>query len=210
MKEAFSDKLLGEGFSSRTFFVYADKNRFEDWKISAMTAEQILARESLISRLKELSSLFGQCRMTEDAIKFMDFYFKEIHPLKRQVIDPKIRYYFSRKDLHVQKLGLCLWFADNDSLEIPAAPFAKAVDILEVMEKQMHHCLHAKTTNPISDLQRNIFKMLIVDKEKSFQDIMLQFFDSGDEEQINKALNYLVTTGQVVKDGLKFKPKDGI
>jgi len=208
MRNAFGDRLLGEGFTSRAMFVYADKNRFEGWRIAELTQEQLRAREILLQRLKELGALFGQCRMSEDSIALMDMYFEKIYPVKRKLIDNRIKYYFARKDLHVQKLGLCIWFADNDTMEVPGPAFAKAIDMLEELEKKMHLCLNTKANNPIADLQRDIMRWLGETGHKDYNNILQQFFDQGNTLQIDEALNFLITSGQIEKDGMKYKAKE--
>lgn len=207
MKDAFSDKLLGEGFTSRTIFVYGEKNRFESFFIPEYTSEQLACRELILSRLKSLSNIFGQCEHSKDAYSYLEWYFKEIHPKRKQKIDPKLRHYIARKDLHVQKLALCVHFADNDSLVIEQSSFETAIGMLDTLEGTMSLCLNTKSQNPVGEIQRVILKYLKEQGPKMFIEIYMEFVDLADQNQINEALEYLTLIGKVNYDNKIYEAK---
>jgi hypothetical protein len=203
MRHAFNDKLLGEGFASRTIFVYGARNRFEAFRIEDHTPEQLMARERLILRLKELSLIFGQCVRTDEALEFLKHYFSIEHPKRRDKADPKLKHYLSRKNLHLQKLAMCIHYADSDDMVIGVKPFQEAVEIIDPIEDTMILCLNTRSNNFINDLQRDIFRYL-QGGPKDFADIIVKFFDEGNQIQIMEAIEFLKTANKIKQDGVKY------
>jgi hypothetical protein len=211
IRSAFTDQLLGEGFSSRTIFVYGKDSRFENWRIAEFTPDQQVAKNKILVRLKELSKAFGQCRMSPEACKFMDEYFIG-GPYKNEMTkaDPKLQHYFARKNLHVQKLALCIHFGDSDSMEIPLDPFLKAFNYLARMEENMIYCLNTKSQNPAGELSRRVLKYI---KELgaytgvTLTEIVIRFADDANMELVEEALKLLIMQDKVKQVGQSYKLK---
>lgn len=211
IRNAFTDQLLGEGFSSRTIFVYGKESRFENWRIDTFSPEQQASKNRIITRLKEISKLFGQCTMSEEACKFMDDYF--IHgdyKKDMQKADPKIQHYFARKNLHVQKVAMCIHFGESNSFNIPLEPFKQAFDYLTRMEENMIYCLNTKSINPAGELSRRILKYI---RELgsytglSLTEIVIRFADDANMALVEEALELLILQDKIKQDGQNYKLK---
>lgn len=207
VRTAFSNSLFTEGFTSRTFFIYGKESRFEDWKIPEQTPEQCAAEQRILNRLKELSKFFGQCILSPEAEKLMDDYFKGPnckHKQDLQTHDDKLEPYFARKNLHIQKIAMCMHFADKDSMTIEAECVDKAFKFLAEIEATMVYCLNIRGFNPGGDLSRRILKYI---KERGgkngmlYSEIVLKFSDDGSMQQIDEALNLLMIGNKIKQNG---------
>jgi hypothetical protein len=210
IRNAFTDQLLGEGFSSRTMFVYGKEARFEDWRIADSTLEQSAIENTILNRLKELSKMFGQCSMSEEAIEFMDAYFKgDDCPYKKEMkkMDEKLKHYYARKNLHVQKIAMCMHFADSNDFEIPLWCFKKAMEFLSSIEETMIFCLNTKSANPTGDLSRRIYKHIRENSVASYSELVLKFSDDGDMKTIEEALSILMIGDKIKQEGMYYKIK---
>jgi hypothetical protein len=204
MAHAFTDQLMGEGFSSRTLFTYAGRPRFYHWDRPELDESQLQAREVILNRLKQLSKLFGQARYTPEATEFLDTHFKNKEP-HRTNRDHRLRHYYPRKALHTQKLAMCIHFADSDDLTIDEWALIESMKVLEKLELTMHYALSLKGANPLGELQRKILKWMTEEVEpKTFIDIYVRFVDDAGEQDTEEALNFLVYANKLDKDGLYY------
>ena len=207
VRTAFSNSLFTEGFTSRCIFIYGKESRFEDWKIPELTPEQCAAEQRILERLKMISKLFGLCCLSPEAEAMMDSYFKGIdcqHKKDAQKNDDKLEPYFARKNLHVQKIAMCVHFADSDSMTIDVESLDKAFKFLSSIEETMAYCLNIRGFNPGGDLSRRIHKFI---KERGgrqgmlYTEIVIKFSDDGTMQQIDEALNLLMVANKIKQDG---------
>lgn len=206
MRQIFGAEILGDGFAARTFFIYGKEARFEEWRFQPESLEQQSSRNAILKRLKDLSNLFGEVKMTPEAEMWMDFHYKGKDMNIKKNADPKLAYYYARHNLHIQKLALCMHFADSDDMTIKLESFEKAQRLLAKAEETMHLCLNITGRNPIGALQRNILKWMVgQEKEIEFVDIYKEFIDEATDDELQSAMDFLVFANKVKQDGMKYK-----
>ena len=131
MQSIFNDELIDEGFSSRSFFVYANKKRFSTFFIAPLTPEQIEHRIQLLDHIRNLTALYGNVKIDPETYEFLakwwDDYEKDMH--KRVNNSPKLLPYYARKNIHVMKVAMQEHFSESLDLHIPLDTFKKAVEI---------------------------------------------------------------------------------
>ncbi len=189
-----NSKILGEGLASRTVFVYTEKPKSEKYKI-VISPEQKAALKDVSSHIEKLTALFGMIDTSEFDAKAEPWFLNEFKPINP---DKKLESYYARKKLHLQKLGMCIHFANGFDMKLTAWDFDEAIKLLAVTESDMHKALQSAGTNPIYGLSMEIIQFLKKkDRPLSFREILVHMFDLGDMETINKALEYLRDTKQV-------------
>jgi len=141
MRETFDDRLLNEGFASRTLFVSEFANRFKRFEIIEFTPDQIAARQTILDHIKKLTRLYGQATFSTEAFQLMKNYFEGGTNEEKMNDSPKLVGYYARKDIHVQKLSMCVHYAEHTDSVIGVESVALALKLLEDIEGRMHLAL---------------------------------------------------------------------
>ncbi len=230
MQQIFKDELINQGFSSRAMFIFASANRFRRLRISEFTQEQLAAREDVLNHIKKLSTLYGEVAFSDEAMAYLENWW-EVESLTKQRPNTSIKLdaYYERKQIHVIKLAIGIHFSEivfdaagKCSMVIQIQSCIRARLILDNAEKGMHLALNLNSENPLHKLSKKIHKfMTTVDKDGltglKFNNIFAEFFDSGNKEQLEDTMEYLIAVGKVrfenqryyvMTDDIPVAPKD--
>jgi hypothetical protein len=200
LQATFDDKLLSEGFSSRSIFVYEYANRHNKWGLAEFTPEQIKAREEIIAHIKRLAGLYGQAKLSPEADEFGRAWWEEIHPTKRSNNNLKLAPYYARKKLHFMKLAMAIHFGESTDMVIGVESCKYALEVLDQAEKRMHFALSFGGKNHQSGVAKSIIKYLKAvgpNNPQSFSDLLIEFFDHATESELEEVIQFLSRTGQV-------------
>lgn len=159
MQSTFDDRLLTEGFASRTFFLYAASNRKTAVRIPDLSNEQVAAYYHILSHVEKLSLLHGRVQVSEKIWEFLEDWWKNASQ-KRVNTNPRLNPYYSRKPVHVQKLAVAIHFAESTDMEIGMWAFERAITMLDYAEKYMHMALGLDNNNPLAKPMAKIQKFL--------------------------------------------------
>jgi hypothetical protein len=207
MKESFSDKLLNDGFASRVIFVFEERNRFYRFDVSSLDDSQLEAKRKVIEHVGKLGTLFGKVSYSADAHAFMKHYIEVVIGENREKTnsDPKLMYYYSRKNIHVQKLALAMHFSESTEMVIEEETCRAAIAQLDNVEKKMHLALNTAARNPLKGVSDKVIKALAL-KPMSKPEIWAAFFsDISTPTELESLCEYLSSTGKVsmkVVDGV--------
>lgn len=198
MQEAFTSRLLADGFSSRTIFVFEIAPRFHRFQISAFSEEQKSARNAILVHMHKLSRLYGQVSYTPAAFECLRGYVEDVLPMARENPNPKLDSYYGRKNVHLQKLAMAIHFADHTSMVVDLPSVEKALDFLARVEKRMHMAL-SFGRNPLESISQGILKFIKVKRKVSVPELLE--FASADlrEIEIDEVLRLLISTAKVSK-----------
>lgn len=199
MQDTFDDKLLSQGYASRTFFIYAAKNRKSMFFLPELTAAQAQAKTELIAHIGKLTNLYGQIRIAPETAAFLETWIadQEAHPEKRASKSLKLEAYYARKNIHVMKVAMALHFAESVEMEIPLDTFKAAIKFLDDEEKTMHLALVLEGKNPLSLASSRIFDFLAATGRKTFIDLLQEFWGVVNKKELEEILQYLQDVGQV-------------
>jgi hypothetical protein len=201
MQSTFNSGLIDQGFSSRTFFIYADKDRKTVFSRAELTPEQVQFKADLARHVVELSKLFGQVRIDEDTTKFLhNWYDRTKNDMKfRASRSPKLDPYYGRSNLHVQKMAMAMHFGESTEMFIPIDTFKRAIEVNYENEKKMHLALMIGEDNPLAKIGRKMVEFLIQHGKQDFSTIWMEFFKyaGGKKEGIEEVLDFLETTNQI-------------
>jgi len=199
MNDAFSNRLLAEGFASRATFVCEDRPRFYKFAIPEFSEEQMACGVDILIHIKRLTTLFGQVSYTPEAYEYFRFYFEEVYPkilpgLPRALID-----WNARMNIHVQKLAMAVHFGDSVEMTITLPSCQKAMNILEDLMTRMCDAVGATGKNPLADVGNRILKTLEKFGPKTKQEIWTDFVSDVRLVELEEVLEYLFATGKIKK-----------
>ena len=202
--ESFTDKLLNEGFSSRTLFVYDIKPRFYRFGIKQFTDEQLECRKSILDHILKLTGLFGQVTYEPDALVYFTDYFEKELPTKRSNDSVRLNAYYARKNITAQKLAMAIHFGRNmNSFTIKLEECQEALKVLEELEHKMHLAFQggdndfARACNNIVRYLENVNK-IEPGQGRAVREIWKNF--PMKETELIDILHYLASTNKIVED----------
>lgn len=169
MEQVFSDRILNEGYASRSFFIVETKPRFFRWNFNQLSDEQKAARKQIIDYVKSLTTIYGEVKFTEEAEEYLRVWWEEKHHLIFVNKDPKLEYYYGRKNNHVKKMCAIIHFSENRFLnkisgscdmKITLDTVMRVMHILNKIEINMHQALTFSSSNPNARASRRVLKIL--------------------------------------------------
>ena len=206
MQTTFSEDLIGEGFSSRTHYIYAQKNRKHAMWLPALTKEQEAHKEHLLQHLKKLTTIYGPVRISPDtAQKMQDWWVHYCDVVMPKNKHPEMVPYDARMNIHVMKLAMALHFsedAEQDDMgrplnEITWETFQRAIDIIAKERPNMHLALILEGKSPESRASQKILEM-VQGRECNYVDIFTAVHKLGvNRQQLEEALEFLKLCDQV-------------
>ena len=203
LQSSFDDFLLTEGFSSRTFFIYAVKNRKSSMWIPELNNEQRKCYQSLLEHVYNLAHIYGHVEVTNETMNWLEEWWRDFDskPEKRANSSPKLIPYYSRKNIHVMKLAMAIHFGESTELRIEQHVFERAMEILEREEKTMHCALAIEKTNPLSTVTNKILKHLQINGKQTRGKLISEFWNSmiSPYEDIDNVLEYLISENKIKK-----------
>ena len=197
--EIFKDRLLTEGFASRTWFINEEEPRSYRYDIFTFSPEQLEARAGLVKHVGELIKLFGNLKQTSAAYSFMKNYVETILPNKnmRANQSTKLEHYYSRKKVHVEKLAGAIHFADSVEMTIDLPSYQKAIAMLDGFETSMDKSLNVGGRNPLAASSEKILQYLRKRGGDTFPGIWREFVDDLNEKELVDTIGYLIQVGKV-------------
>lgn len=199
MQDTFDDKLLSQGYSSRTFYVFANKNRKSVFFLPELTELQKQHRKEVAEHVVKLTRIYGQVKIDDETWNWLQDWWAEYEarPDKRASKSLKLEAYYARKNIHVMKIAMAMHFGESLDLFIPKATFQRAMDFLATEERTMHLALTLDGKNPLADTSRKMCGYLQQAGKKTFVDLLVEFNGSVRKTELEEILETLQTTGQV-------------
>lgn len=198
MQSTFDEKLMDEGFSSRTFYIFANKNRHNQFSIPTLSDEQKLAKAGILEHVKKLCCLYGQVETTAETEDFLQRWWDDQEKNKhlRSNKSLKLTAYYSRKNIHVKKLAMALHFGESTEMIIPLSTFKRAIQVLEDEEKRMHLAITLESHNMEAKVAKKLLELLQTGK-KNWVEIYTNLFALGDKKMIEQSMSFLAETDQI-------------
>ena len=199
MQKTFDDGLLNQGFSSRAFFIYANKNRKAVCFIPELTEEQKAHHDEIIAYVKGLTQLHGQVILDSQTVSFMEDWWTKYseNTQLRASQSRKLEAYYARKNIHVFKVAMALHFGETYDLHIPQARFEEAIEVLHQEEKTMHLALTMESDNPLAHTTTQLLTHLGTIGRQTFEELLVEFWGKVRKTELEEILNFLQQTDQV-------------
>lgn len=148
LKDTIPASAVGQGFTSRIFFVWGDKRR-KRVPIPIWGAGQQMLKNNLIADLKQIMKVRGEFAFTPESLKmYTEFYDKALEP-EEEYEDERLRNYASRKHIHALKIAQICSVAERDDLLITPNDWISAMDAIKWIDKGLGNVFagHGAATN---------------------------------------------------------------
>lgn len=204
METVFDDQLIDQGFSSRTFFIFAPKNRKNVAFPEPLTKEQTEHKDELLNHIKNLAKLYGRVTVEPETVEWIQNWWNETENNKhlRSNISPKLEAYYARKQIHMIKVAMVEHFSESLSMTMSLETVKRACAILEKEEKNMHMALTFEGSNPLGKLTDRIGEYLKTKKLDSFVGLTIEFWKDLPDgaKSMTEILAHLITRGEVEEE----------
>lgn len=177
LKDAHKAGIFGEGFSSRSIFLFATTGRKSKFHISEESEDQTLAKKELLAWLKQLASLYGQIRYSDDTYHWLEDWYIRKHLPRQHTANEKMAEYLGRKKVNLLKLAAAIHFAENLSMIIQLDTFQRALTMLDSVEPAMDAGLNFSGRNELHGYSRKLQEYIEAGGTvgRSKRDIILSF-----------------------------------
>ena len=200
--DSMPDNVVGHGFTSRTIFVYGDKERQINPRPKEPDRSLVGA---LIRDLQRISSLGGEFRWDPTGIEAYDRFY---HGLYKDIPqDHRLEGYHWRKKIHVLKVAMILCMAERDTLILDRQVVEAAVQFLDLIEGPMARTFSAVGKyDHASDLER-IGSQVLAAGGMPLSQVWQNNYFAGSEQDLRTIIAALISMGVVKlihKDGEEF------
>ncbi len=196
-RDNMNDKLIDQGFTARVLHIYVGERRKDKPTTIVIDADQRLAMEHICkNHFRKLAKLVGSVKYTPEAYEYLDIWNKTRRD-KHLNTSRKLIYYYERRKHHMQKLALVCHFHDKLNMEVDLEDMKMADRMLEAAEIDMHRALQDTNVNPLAKLSDAIYLSLRTSGAMSEKRIVAEHFGLGNEDEIPKALHFLVNQGLI-------------
>lgn len=196
LAKCVNSDLISQGFTSRTLFIYGDKPYHRVPEFNA-TVEQRAALEEVKKHWKAIGRLVGQVLISHAARDWLHNWIKyKMDSILNQ--DKKLEDYYGRKYHHLVKMAMICHFSEKTTMTLDVEDFEEALKQLELIEVDMNKALKSMGRNPIHTLAEAIKKGIEAAGQSgmSYRKILADYFDGGNKEEINQALEHKVLIGE--------------
>jgi len=208
VKEMLDEKVVGDGWSSRCIFVYAERPRRYVFGIAAFDDEQLQAKQQLIDHVRELSTLYGLVQYSKEAYEFLTDYFVKDWEKVPKNKDLRLIPYYSRKNIHVPKLAMAVHFSECEvkngraDMTITLEEVQHAIKILGTIEPRMHLALNFKKRNPLAEATDSILETLKKQPGLTRVELLAAAWESlpNGEESLDMITKFLEDTNRIKAD----------
>lgn len=135
LQSKLSQDAVGGGLLSRIIFVvgYGARKKIA---LPFLTKEDYALQEKLMQDLQRIALLAGPFKLKRDFLdSYIDWY--ENYSSAEGISNDKFLGYNARRALHLNKLCMIISASENESMEIHAHHFKKALALLEATEQEM-------------------------------------------------------------------------
>ena len=206
IREAFSDRIISQGFTSRVIVVFGHAPRFFR-QFPGLTDKQKQCREDLIEFMVKLHDVAGEVSLSPEASAWhKNLYESGDLSNKRVNKDPRLDNYYGRKNVHMLKAAMLMHFADKTNLIISLEDIKRAFKLLAITEHKMHEAFNTVGRNPIGEVTKHILRY-IIDSGTGvrYKKLWLNFVSEVSKQELDQVLEFLVTTEQVENNGGWFR-----
>ena len=200
MQETFDDQLLTEGFSSRTFFIFATQNRKNVMWIPELSAEQEKYKQELIDHVAKLAYLYGPVEVDRETKNWLEDWWNNCQ-IARPNPNIKLNPYYARKNIHVIKLAAAMHFGESVEMKIPLDTFKQTIEFLDKEETKMHYALGLDNNNPLSKPARKILKYIESAGKQTRKALLAEFWNDlpNGVNDLDEILEYLQSMSKLTK-----------
>lgn len=202
LAECVRTRILNDGMLSRLIFVYGEKYRFRTAVFDAPSEQQLECYEQLRAYVAGLLPLYGQLPTEPGYKEWLNDWFKDESTVTTNK-SPKLKEYFARKNIHVQKLAMALHFSEpRDGLGVLTIDTVKrAIAILEGIEPTMHRAFGGGGENKVASQIKPLMSILrlAAPEPVTLEDLLDNLLNELRRDQLEQLLADLIVTRKIVQ-----------
>lgn len=203
LEMAFNERVMSQGFSSRTKFIYANKNRKNVILPEPLNEEQLGFKKELLEHVRKLSYLYGQAKIDKTTESFIKEWWDKVenNRMLRANTSPKMEHYYARKGVHLLKTAMQEHFGESLDFNVPLKCFENAIEILDKEERNMHLALTFEGKNPIGRLTDKVHAYISL-KPRTLVDLLMEFWKDcpNGKQSMEDILAYLINSNKIRDD----------
>lgn len=192
VKEVFDNRLLSSGFASRTFFLWGEESRFKKLLIPAPDSSQMASLDLILKHVKAISELYGALSFAPGVFEKLESWWETEDTTVNK--NPRLQYYYSRKNIHTLKLAIIMHFCDKTNMVIDEEDANKAIAVLAKAEENMHLALRIGERNPLANTSRLVLAYIRKELFVTREELLAKFWDELEGFELDKILDFLTTT----------------
>lgn len=185
-------RIFGQGFSSRSLFLYEHGYSDDSFHISNISPEQAAAREELLVWIKRLALVYGELTYSKEVHGWLeDWYKKKLHA-QRARASVQMQEYYARKRVNLLKLAAGVHYSEALDNEITLVDFQKAVTLLDAIEPNMEAGFNSGGRNANASYTKKILEYIKSNGSRiSRRDLLLTFTSDLTWEEIESCIKEL-------------------
>jgi len=188
--DSMPDNVIGHGFTSRTIFVYGDKERQINPRPKEPSREIMAA---LVVDLQRIAGIFGEFHWDASGIAAYDSFYRQLY--EEAPDDHRMEGYHWRKKIHVLKVAMLLSLAERDELLLDEKVILAARQFLDSIEGPMSRTFSAVGKyDRASDLER-IGSQVVAAEGMDVSEVFRRNYFAGAEQDLRSILASLSSMG---------------
>jgi hypothetical protein len=200
LRDAIPLAAMGDGFTSRTIFVYVDTPAPPVPRpVQSKAFKQ--TEQDLIKHLQGLSTMSGEVTFSDEAGEFFDDEYRRFYA-SQLFDDPKFQAYASRRDKHLLKVGMCLMAAEGGGMELTTSHLQGAKILLEDIEGSMRTVFDRIAMTEGGSLTEEVFTIISksAGKSASRSEVLRRMGHKLSANDLRSIIETLVVSGRIVLD----------
>jgi hypothetical protein len=193
IKSVLPQDAIGGGLTSRIIFVYAPgKEKVVPYPMLTAAEKEIF--KVLSSDLEQMSVMAGEFKPTQEFAELYGAWYIE-HSKNPPFHDEKFEGYNERRQLHLRKVAMIMSASRDNSQEMTAVDFHRALALLKRTERLMPKVFSAYGRLDTSGLIDSIMGLLTMKKEMTFKDLLFRYRKDLTREELEEIMTKLSELG---------------
>ena len=201
-KTAEEAALLGEGLLSRFLLVAeAGRDRESVFFFKNLTKEQLAHQLHLQNWLSFLGHIYGQVTCTDEAVEFLETFWKGEVLRLSLMDDERLQKAFSRRKVHIIKMAIAFHFSEYSTLVLTKRDFEQSITYVHELERSATELLLSTGNNKTYGVQKRLVDRLRLRSPQTIGEVMIFLAPHLDMTAIASVLDLIEKSGHVVTEG---------
>lgn len=203
LRDAIPLQAMGDGFSSRTVFVYVDKAaRPVPRPVQSSTFKK--TEQELVDHLQTLAQIEGEIIFSDEAGVYFDEEYRRYYD-SNMFDDPQFSAYASRRDKHLLKVAMCLMAAEGEGMILTAQHLVGAKTLLEDVESKMRAVFDRIAMSEGGTVMEEIYNVILSAPERTItrSDLLRKLGHKINAQDLAKNIETLTISQRVKHDTLE-------
>lgn len=193
--DARKSGIFGQGFASRTLFLFEEKERLSNFHVTEKDDEQKACEKELLEYIKRLATVYGEIKYSQETYNFLEAWHRDRLVPSRVKAPPRLQEYLARKKVTMLKIAAAMHFGDSLDMVIPTETFVRAIKWLDDREANLEKGLGLTGRNELHGFQKRVHEWILSRGVAMEREVILAFSVDMNVVEIKQVLDTLVLTG---------------